>query len=83
MLERSFSGFSCPVMKVTAEDRSLWVSGIPAYAGAAIAEVTPGTISNSMPAEASSSASSPPLAEYERVSALEPHDGLALSGLFL
>ena len=36
------------------------VTGMPAYAGTATAELTPGTISNGMPASASASASSPP-----------------------
>ena len=39
----------------------LSVTGIPAYAGTAIAELTPGTISNRIPASASACASSPPL----------------------
>ncbi len=37
-----------------------WVTGMPASAGAAVADVTPGTISNGTPASASASASSPP-----------------------
>ena len=36
------------------------VTGMPAYAGTATAELTPGTTSNGMPASASVSASSPP-----------------------
>ena len=40
------SSFSCPVMKVKLELKSRWVTGIPAYAGAAMAAVTPGTTSN-------------------------------------
>ena len=56
----SFVGSSCPVAIATHDAWSRCVSGMPAYAGPAIADVTPGTISNGMPASASSSASSPP-----------------------
>ena len=37
-----------------------WLTGMPAYAGTEIAEVIPGTTSNSTPASTSSRASSPP-----------------------
>ena len=58
--EEPFVGSSWPVMKATVEVNLRWVSGIPAYAGAAMADVTPGTISNGIPASISTSASSPP-----------------------
>ena len=41
-------------------DRPRWVTGIPAYAAAAIALVIPGTTSNGTPARMQASASSPP-----------------------
>ena len=44
----------------TALAASRWVTGIPAYAGAATPAVTPGTTSNAIPAARSASASSPP-----------------------
>ena len=50
-----------PVTTVTEVDRPRWVTGIPAAAGTAIAEVTPGTTSQGTPAWLdSASASSPP-----------------------
>ena len=49
-----------PVTTAKDEDRPRWVSGIPAYAGAATAEVTPGTTSKGIPAAARPRASSPP-----------------------
>src|SRR4051795_7482198 len=52
-------GSSCPVTKATAEAASRWVTGMPAYAGAATPAVTPGTTSKATPAVASASASSP------------------------
>ena len=54
------AGSSWPVTTVTWVDRPRWVTGIPAYAGAAIALVMPGTTSNGTPAAISASASSPP-----------------------
>ena len=57
----SFAGSSCPVTNATAPASSRWVTGIPAYAGAATPEVTPGTTSKATPAADSASASSPPL----------------------
>jgi len=53
-------GSSCPVTNVTCAAVPRWVTGMPAYAGTAWAELTPGTISKAMPAPASASASSPP-----------------------
>jgi len=53
----------CAVVAVTIERlcaRPRWVTGIPTAAGAAIAELTPGTTSNGTPASAQASASSPP-----------------------
>ena len=55
-----FAGSSCPVTTVTWVERPRWVTGMPAYAGAAIALLMPGTTSNGTPAAASASASSPP-----------------------
>ena len=55
-----FAGSSCPVKMVSCAVWSRCVTGMPAYAGAASAEVTPGMISNRSPAAASASASSPP-----------------------
>ncbi len=55
-----FSGSSCPVTIVSVDANVRCVTGIPAYAGAATAAVTPGTTSNSIPADARASASSPP-----------------------
>ena len=55
-----FAGSSCPVTTVKCVDRPRWVTGTPAYAGAAMALVMPGTTSNGTPAAASASASSPP-----------------------
>src|SRR4051812_33211759 len=60
MLEPSFEGSSCAATKATADASSRWVTGMPAYAGAAMPAVTPGTTSNGTPAAASASASSPP-----------------------
>ena len=57
----SLSGASCPVIMVTEDERSLCVSGMPAYAGTAVAELTPGITSKGISYSASSSASSPPL----------------------
>ncbi len=49
-----------PVTTVTAAETPRWVTGMPAAAGAATAEVIPGTTSNSIPASMSAWASSPP-----------------------
>ena len=49
-----------PVTTVTEVDNPRWVTGMPATAGAAIAEVTPGITSQGTPACDSASASSPP-----------------------
>ncbi len=57
---RPFAGSSCPVTIVTCVASPRCVTGMPAYAGAAIALVTPGTTSKSTPAASSASASSPP-----------------------
>ena len=45
---------------VTAADTPRWVTGTPAAAGAANADVTPGTTSKGTPASSSACASSPP-----------------------
>ena len=49
-----------PVTTVTDEATPRWVTGMPAIAGAAKADVTPGTTSKGMPAAASAATSSPP-----------------------
>ena len=46
---------------------------MPAYAGAAIALVMPGTTSNGTPAASSASASSPPRPKTNGIAALQPH----------
>ena len=53
-------GSSCPVITAKEAATFLWVTGIPAYAGAAMAEVIPGTSSKGTPASFSTSISSPP-----------------------
>ena len=60
----------------------LWsrcVTGIPAYAGAAIADVIPGTISNGTPASRQRARLLAAAREHEHVAALEPHDLLAVA----
>ena len=57
---RPLAGSSWPVTTVKWVDTPRWVTGMPAYAGAPIALVIPGTTSNGTPAAASASASSPP-----------------------
>ena len=54
------AGSSCPVTKVTEVATPRCVTGMPAYAGAAIPAVTPGTISKAIPAAARACASSLP-----------------------
>ena len=49
-----------PVTTVNDDATPRCVTGMPAYAGTATAELTPGTTSNGMRAPASASASSPP-----------------------
>ena len=46
-------GSSWPVTTVNDVERPRWVTGTPAYAGTAIAELMPGTISNTTPASRS------------------------------
>ena len=68
---------------VTGDDRDAastsprCVTGMPAYAGAAIALVTPGTTSNGTPAARQRLGLFAAAAEHERVAALQPHDGRA------
>ena len=57
-----------------------WVTGMPAKAGTATAEVTPGTTSTATPAATQARASSPPATEHVGVAALEADDPLALLG---
>ena len=61
-MERSgFDGSSLPLTTVNAVATPRCVTGIPAYAGTAIADVIPGATSKGTPALASVSTSSPPL----------------------
>src|ERR1017187_7476206 len=60
-----FDGSSWPVSRTTEELCNRWVRGMPAYAAAARADVTPGTISNAIPAE------------HERIPPLQPNDVLS------
>ena len=60
MVELGLVGSSLPLTIVKVVDMPLWVSGMPAYAGPAMAEVTPGIISKGSPLALSSNASSPP-----------------------
>ena len=57
---RRFSGSSWPVTTAKDYDTVRCVSGMPAYAGTATAELTPGTTSNGTAASTSTSAYSPP-----------------------
>ena len=69
-----FAGSSWPVTIVTLVDTPRCVTGMPAYAGAAIALVMPGTTSNGdagRDARLGFLAAAP---EHERVAALQPHD---------
>ena len=59
-LDSGFSGSSWPVITANVEASPRCVTGMPAYAGTATAEVTPGTTTNTMPASRSAVASSPP-----------------------
>ena len=61
--DRSFVGSSWPVTIVTDVDEYRRVTGMPAYAGAAIADVMPGTTSAGIPASRSTSSSSAPRAK--------------------
>ncbi len=56
----SFPGSSWPVTMVRDEATPRWVTGIPARAGAAMEEVTPGTTSKNMPLSCNARPSSPP-----------------------
>ena len=56
------AGSSWPVTTVNEVEEYRMVTGIPAYAGTATAEVMPGTTSKATPAAASAAASSPPRA---------------------
>ena len=58
--ERSSVGGTCPLTMVTPCDKPRWVTGMPASAGAASAELTPGITCTLTPAAAQASASSPP-----------------------
>ena len=67
---------------VTNEPCSRCVNGIPANAGAAIAEVTPGTTSNAIPAATSACGLFAAAAEDEWVAAFEPHDAPSRARVF-
>ena len=56
-----FPALRCPVMICTDEQKSRCVTGIPLYAGTAMEDVTPGTISYGISFSVRSSSSSPPL----------------------
>ena len=58
--EASWAGSSCAVITVIPADTPRIVTGIPAAAGAAIDDDTPGTSVTSIPALSSATASSPP-----------------------
>ncbi len=70
-------GSSWPVTTVNDVDENRWVTGIPAYAGTARAEVMPGTTSYATPAAARACRLLAAAGEHERVAALEPHHRLA------
>ena len=53
-------GSSWPVTTANEDERPRWVTGIPAAAGTATADETPGTTSTGMPAPRQASTSSPP-----------------------
>ena len=57
---KSRSAGSWPETIVTCDETPRCVTGIPAAAGTAATDETPGTTSNGTPASASASASSPP-----------------------
>ena len=65
-------------MNVKLELKSRCVTGIPAYAGAAMAAVMPGTISKRRFAALSDFALFPAATEDKRIAALQSHDALAL-----
>ena len=73
----AFAGSSWPVTNATAEARSRWVTGIPAYAGAATPAVTPGTTSNGTPRGPQRLGLLAAAAEHERVTALQADDAPA------
>ena len=75
----SFAGSSWPVTKVTDVAVPRCVTGMPAYAGAAMPAVTPGTISNAHARFGERLRLLAAAPEDERVAALEPHDALALA----
>ena len=75
-LAGSLPSRACPVRMRTAEARLRSVAGMPAYAGPARADVTPGATSKAMPASASAAASSPPRPNKKRIAALEPDNAL-------
>ena len=68
------SGSSWPVTTVTLVDSPRCVTGMPAYAGAAIALVMPGTTSNGDAGGDERLGLLTAAAEHERVTALQAHD---------
>jgi hypothetical protein len=59
-LASSLAGSSWPVTTAKEDPSRRWLTGIPAAAGTATADETPGTISTGTPARRQASASSPP-----------------------
>ena len=75
---RGPSSVPWPWVTCTAPTVPRWVTGMPAAAGAASAELTPGTTSTGMPWAAQCRLLLAAAAEEERVAALEPdHDAAA------
>ena len=75
-----YASSAWPETTTKPDDMPRWVTGMPASAAAAIAELTPGTTSNEIPAAASASRFFSTAAEHERVAALEAHDPLPGAG---
>ena len=68
---------ACPETTTNDAELPRCVTGMPARAGAASAELIPGTISNGIPAATSASASSPPRPNTKGSPPFKPHDALA------
>ena len=68
------AGSSWPVTNATAEASSRWVTGMPAYAGAATPAVTPGHHLERDAGIRQRLRLLAAAAEHERVAALQPHD---------
>ena len=72
---------TCPLTTVTDDDSPRWVTGTPADAGAAKAEVTPGTTSKGMTGGDQRLGLLSAAPEDERVAAFEPDDRPSLAGV--